>query len=88
MSKDSNNVCKKDWKKIARASGLSIPDAALEPVARTLDALEADFRPLARGLPPEAEPAVAFHAALAPLHYLPSHDLPSHDRKGVVEDAE
>ena len=55
---------KKDWKKIARANGLAIPDAALERIAQSLDALEADFRPLARTLPPETEPAVAFHAAM------------------------
>jgi len=54
----------KDWKKIARASGLAIPDAALERIAQSLDALEADFRPLARALPPETEPAIAFHAAI------------------------
>jgi hypothetical protein len=68
MSNDYSNPCnnsyKKDWKKIARANGLAIPDTALEPVARTLDALEADFRPLARALPPDAEPAVAFHAVV------------------------
>lgn len=55
---------KKDWKKIARASGLAIPDAALERIAQSLDALEADFRPLARALPPETEPAIAFRAAI------------------------
>jgi hypothetical protein len=55
---------KKDWKKIARANGLAIPDAALERIAQSLDALEADFRPLARALPPETEPAIAFHAAM------------------------
>jgi len=54
---------KKDWKKIARASGLAIPDAALVRIAQALDALEADFRPLARALPPETEPAVAFHVS-------------------------
>jgi hypothetical protein len=57
---------KKDWKKIARANGLAIPDAALERIAASLDALEADFRLLARGLPPETEAALAFHAAPAP----------------------
>jgi hypothetical protein len=67
---------KKDWKKIARANGLAIPDAALERIAQSLDALEADFRPLVRTLPPETEPAVAFRAA-----------EPSHDRK-EVEDSE
>ena len=54
---------KKDWKKIARANGLAIPDAALDRIAQSLDALEADFRPLASALPPETEPAIAFHAA-------------------------
>jgi hypothetical protein len=41
---------------------LTIPDAVLERMAHTLDALEADFRPLARALPPEVEPALAFRA--------------------------
>ena len=52
----------KDWKKIARANGLALPDAALERIAQSLDALEADFRPLARALSPETEPATVFHA--------------------------
>jgi len=83
MSTDLKTVLKKDWKKIARANGLSIPDAALERIAESLDALESGFRPLARALPPETEPAFAFHAVI------PSHDhVPSLDRKGVVEDAE
>jgi hypothetical protein len=60
----SNTASNKGWKKIARANGLSIPDAALESIAQSLDALEADFRPLARALPPETEPAVAFQAAV------------------------
>jgi hypothetical protein len=55
---------KKDWKKIARANGLALPDAALERIAQALDTLEAGFRPLARALPPETEPATAFHVAL------------------------
>lgn len=53
---------KRDWKKIARASGLTIPDTALERIAQTLDGLEAAFRPLVRALPPETEPAVVFDA--------------------------
>lgn len=63
MNHDRTHVCSKDWKKIARASGLSIPDARLERIAQSLDALEADFRPLARALPPAAEPAVSFHVS-------------------------
>jgi len=53
----------KDWKKIARAEQLEIPDADLERIAPTLDAMEAAFRPLAQALPPETEPALIFRAA-------------------------
>jgi hypothetical protein len=48
---------------------LTIPDAALERIAQSLDALEADFRPLVRALPPESEPAVAFHADALPAEW-------------------
>jgi hypothetical protein len=60
-----SSVSSKDWKKIARANGLAIPGAALDRIVQSLDALEADFRPLVRGLPPDTEPAVEFHAAPA-----------------------
>jgi hypothetical protein len=50
----------KDWKKIARAKGLPIPDQDLEGIAPVLDALEDAFRPLVRALPPDASPAVIF----------------------------
>jgi len=50
---------------MACANGLAIPDAALERIAASLDALETDFRVLARALPPETEPALAFHADTA-----------------------
>jgi hypothetical protein len=63
MSADLKTDLKKDWKKIARASGLAIPDAALERIAQSLDALEAEFRPLARAVPPETEAAIAFHVS-------------------------
>jgi len=53
----------KDWKKKARAEQLEIPDADLERIAPTLDAMEAAFRPLAQALPPETEPALIFRAA-------------------------
>jgi hypothetical protein len=36
----------KDWKKIARASGLTIPAAEVDRIAPALDALETAFRPL------------------------------------------
>jgi hypothetical protein len=53
----------KDWKKIARASGITIPDTAFERIVPTLDSLDAEFRPLVRALPPASEPATTFHAA-------------------------
>jgi len=48
-----------DFKAIARARGLDIPEAELERVARSLEVLETAFRPLAAGLPPALEPATA-----------------------------
>jgi hypothetical protein len=63
-----NGNSQKDWKKIGRANGLAIPDAALERIAQTLDALEADFRPLVHTLQPETEPATVFRAAIEPGH--------------------
>ncbi|HEY1239344.1 MAG TPA: hypothetical protein VGF16_02255 [Bryobacteraceae bacterium] len=51
-----------DWKAIARARGLAIPEADVEKIAPRLDALEAAFRPLAVKLTPDQEPAVVFHA--------------------------
>ena len=54
----------KDWKKIVRASGMAIPDNALDRIAGPLDALEASFRPLVRALPPGTYPAPVFQADL------------------------
>ncbi len=51
-----------DWKGLARARGLDIPDADLEALAPRLDALEAAFRPLARQLTFDQEPAAPFRA--------------------------
>ena len=50
----------KDWKKIASANNLNIPDADLERITASLDALEAAFRPLVKSIPHEVEPAVTF----------------------------
>jgi hypothetical protein len=46
-----------DFKAIARARGLDIPEAELDRVARPLETLEAAFRPLTADLPPSLEPA-------------------------------
>lgn len=51
-----------DWKAIARARGLAIPEAEIEAIAPRLDALEAAFRPLAANFTPDQEPAAVFRA--------------------------
>jgi hypothetical protein len=50
----------KDWKKIAEASNLAIPDADLDRIRPSLDQLEAAFRPLSGSIPHEVEPAITF----------------------------
>jgi hypothetical protein len=50
----------KNWKKVAEAYDLRIPDADLERIAPSLDALELAFRPLTRNIPDEVEPAITF----------------------------
>ena len=52
-----------DWKKIGEGQGLGIPEPDLQRAAAVLDALEAVFRPLARAIPEQVEPAVIFRAA-------------------------
>jgi len=47
-----------DFKAIARARGLNIPEAELDRIVPTLEALEAAFRPLAADLPPSLEPSI------------------------------
>jgi hypothetical protein len=46
-----------DFKAIAHARGLDIPDADLDRIVPTLEALETAFRPLAADLPASLEPA-------------------------------
>jgi hypothetical protein len=52
-----------DWKALARARRLNIPEADLDRIAAPLDGLERAFRPLASAIPHDVEPAVIFHAA-------------------------
>ncbi|MBI1788527.1 MAG: hypothetical protein HYR60_13380 [Acidobacteria bacterium] len=49
---------KKNWNALAEAAGLAIPD--IERIAPALDGLEDVFRPLARSIPHDLEPAVVF----------------------------
>jgi len=50
----------KNWKEIAEASDLRIPESDLDRIAPALDALESAFRPLAGNIPDDVEPAVTF----------------------------
>jgi hypothetical protein len=49
-----------DFRAIARARGLDIPEDQLDRIARPLELLEAAFRPLTTDLPPSLEPASGF----------------------------
>jgi hypothetical protein len=53
----------KDWKKVAAAYDLAIPEGDFERITPALDSLEKSFRPLVQSLPREAEPAVVFGIA-------------------------
>lgn len=48
-----------DFRAVARARGLGIPEEELDRVARPLEAIEAAFRPLVAELPSLLEPATA-----------------------------
>jgi len=50
----------KNWKKIAEGNALPIPESDLDRIAPSLDALEASFRPLAKNIADDVEPAVTF----------------------------
>ena len=47
----------RDWKAIAKASGLEVDATQLNRIAEPLEALEAAFRPLVKDLAPGVEPA-------------------------------
>jgi len=49
-----------DWKLLAVARRLGMPDEELERSRPAMEALEAGFRPLARSVPLYLEPAVVF----------------------------
>ena len=51
----------KNWKLLAAALDLDLPERDIEKISPTLDALETAFRPLAAAIPHETEPAVIFH---------------------------
>jgi hypothetical protein len=51
-----------DWKALAQARRLDIPEGDVEAIGARLDALEAAIRPLTRKLTPDQEPALRFEA--------------------------
>jgi len=51
----------KNWKVMAEAAGLDIPD--MDRITAALDGLEASFRPLVKNIPHDVEPALSFRAA-------------------------
>jgi hypothetical protein len=55
----------KNWKLMAEAAGLEIPD--IERIVLPLDGLEAAFRPLVKTIPHDVEPALIFRAATEEL---------------------
>ena len=50
----------KDWRAIARGSGLDLPAHELDRIAPPLESLEETFRPLIASLTPDMEPACCF----------------------------
>jgi len=60
------DIATKDWRKIAEAYAVRIPDPEISRIAEALDGLEAAFRPLARSIPHTVEPAVVFRASSEP----------------------
>ena len=50
----------RDWKAIAAATNLGIPEDKLDALVPTLATIEKAFRPLAREIPVETDPAFVF----------------------------
>lgn len=50
----------KNWKQLARASGLEIPESDLDRIAASLEDMEAKFQPLVARIPHDAEPPLIF----------------------------
>jgi hypothetical protein len=50
----------KDWKKVAAAHGLTIPESDLERITGPLDSLEKSFRTLVDAMPQDLDPAFLY----------------------------
>jgi hypothetical protein len=51
-------MLKRDWKAIAKASGIPFSSKELDSVAQPLESLEEVFRPLVKDLPAGLEPVL------------------------------
>ena len=56
----------KNWRILADAYGLGVPESELDRVVLPLDVLEKAFRPLAGSFPSDADSALIFEAAPEP----------------------
>ncbi len=52
-----------DFRMLARARGLKLTESELDKIAPLLESLDAAFRPLARRLPHDIEPAIVLSDA-------------------------
>ena len=52
-----------DWRRIAQARGINLPESELARLAAVLDALESALASLLLEVPLETEPATVFRAA-------------------------
>ncbi len=50
-----------DWKSIAAAKRLGIPEAQIDLIVPVLEALDASFRPLVATIPGEIEPSIILY---------------------------
>lgn len=53
----------KNWKTLAEAYGLGIPESDMDRLAVPLDGLEEAFRKLAASFPPDTDSALIFEAS-------------------------
>jgi len=54
----------KNWKAIAAALNVQIPDSDMEKIEASLNSLDNAFQPLLENLPHDTEPAVMFRCHL------------------------
>lgn len=56
----------RDWRSLAKASGLQLSQQEIDRVAGPLEDLEVTFRQMSRDLSPDLEPAIEFSVEAHP----------------------